>query len=139
MRKVQKVPKVPEFFAIFLANPYGRFGTFLTLISPLYVPCFRLMGEVFCRKAFSSAYGLKLYFCLSTSTVSHVQHRLVTQEEVQKMRKVPKVPEFSPFPWQIIRSDSALFGANLPAFCTMFPPNGGGCLFEGRHLVQLMA
>ena len=63
-------------FGFFLGNPQARFGTFLTPISPLFLPYFRLGGP-YLRKAFSSVCILKLYLHAPTFTarVSFLQHR----------------------------------------------------------------
>ena len=60
-RKVPKVPQVPG-FSPFVGKSLGAFRPFPNAIFLLFVPCFRVWVRSFRRKAFSPAYGSKLYF-----------------------------------------------------------------------------
>ena len=106
---------------------------------PTFAPCFRLVGS-FPRKAFSPDCGSNLYPpppCLHC--VSYLQHRRGTQKDFWEMRRVPKVPEFSPLRGKSLGVLRHLPNDNFPTFRTMFPLSGGGFLFSEIHLVQFVA
>ena len=60
-----------------LGNPQGSFGAFLTLIFPLFVPCFRLSGEVILKECILFRLRPKTVIApFNFYSVSYVQHRL---------------------------------------------------------------